>query len=242
MSGPGDDVPACRTVRVSAPDAPVAELADIEAWQAREEYPRLSSGGPGFGVAREREEGGWELPGGIRELAPQAARDDMGAVFRRMARAAGESGDPDGQAECVRAAERMDSGAVSGLTVRGSRYRVVRADSFVRSGPCGPERPRPSDRDLGEPGRGRELAGPAAGSVIDPVIATGMAEGIVKLELPGSACPAGSVPPGVRADSERAVRAHPGGVLLPAAYTTAELEDGRWQPEQRRRKRPGRDW
>lgn len=49
MSGAGDDVPAYRTVRVSAPDAPVAELADIEAWQAREEYPQLSFGGPGFG-------------------------------------------------------------------------------------------------------------------------------------------------------------------------------------------------
>jgi len=37
MSGPGDDIPVYRTVRVSAPDAPVAELADTEAWQAREE-------------------------------------------------------------------------------------------------------------------------------------------------------------------------------------------------------------
>jgi uncharacterized protein DUF5954 len=230
MSGPGDDVPAYRTVRVSAPDAPVAELADIEAWQAREEYPQLSFGGPGFGVAREREEGGWELTGGIRELAPQDARDTMGAVFRRMARAAGESGDQDGQAECMRAAERMDSEVVNELTVRGSRYRVVRADAFIRSGPSGPERPRPSDRDPGESGRGHELADPAAGFVIDPVITTGMAEGIFKLELLESVYPEGSVPPQVRADSERAVRAHPGGVLLPAAYTTAELENGRWKP------------
>jgi Family of unknown function (DUF5954) len=230
MSGAGDNVPAYRTVRVSASDTPVAELADTEAWQAREEYPQLSFGGPGFGVAREREEGGWELLTGTRELAPQDARDNMGAVFRRMARAAGESGDQGGQAECMRAAERMDAEVIDELTVRGSRYRVVRADAFIRSGPSGPERPRPSDPDPGESGRGHELADPAAGFVIDPVIATGMATGMLKLELLESVYPEGSVPPEVRADSERAVRAHPGGVLLPTAYTTAELEDGRWNP------------
>jgi Family of unknown function (DUF5954) len=194
-------------VQVSALDAPVAELADTEAWRAREEYPQLSFGGPGFGVAREREEGGWELLTGIRELAPQDARDSMGAVFRRMARTAGESGDQEGQAECMRAAERMDAEAVNELTVRGSRNRVARADAFVRSGPSGPERPRPSDPDPGESGRGHELADPAAGFVIDPVITNGMAEGMLKLELLEAVFPKGSVPPEVRADSERAVYA-----------------------------------
>jgi hypothetical protein len=31
-------------------------------------------------------------------------------------------------------------------------------------------------------------------------------------------------------DSVRAVREHPGGILLPVAFTTAELEDGHWRP------------
>ena len=61
MTSPGDQVPGYRTIRVTAHHAPVAELADAEAWQACDEYPQLSFGGPGFGVAREREEGGWEL-------------------------------------------------------------------------------------------------------------------------------------------------------------------------------------
>jgi hypothetical protein len=115
----------------------VAAQADAEAWQARGEYPQLSFGGPGFGVAREREEGGWELLRGLRELAPQDARDSMGAHFRRLARAAGESGDPDGQAECMRAAERMDSEAVNEMTVLGDRYRwcaPIRSSAPVRPG------------------------------------------------------------------------------------------------------------
>jgi hypothetical protein len=39
-----------------------------------------------------------------------------------------------------------------------------------------------------------------------------------------------SVPTEVRADSVRAVREYPGGVLLPVAFTTAELEGERWRP------------
>jgi len=99
MTGPGDDIPGYRTIRVTTPHAPETARADREAWQARGEYPRLSFGGPSFGVAREREEGGWELLRGLRELAPQDARDSMGAHFRRLALAAGESGDPDGWVE-----------------------------------------------------------------------------------------------------------------------------------------------
>jgi len=112
----------------------------------------------------------------------------------------------------------------------GQPVPVVRADTFIRSGPAGPEPPRPTDPDPGEPGQAHELADPAAGFVIDPVIATGMADGMLKVELLEAVYPEGSVPPEVRAESARAVRAHPGGVLLPTVYTTAELVDGRWKP------------
>jgi len=40
------------------------------------------------------------------------------------------------------------------------------------------------------------------------------------------------VPTEVRDDGARAVRAHPGGVLLPAAFMAAELAGGQWQPAQ----------
>ena len=208
---------------MAAPQAPVAALADAEAWQAHGDYPQLSFGGPVFGVAREREHGGWELHRGLAELAPQDARDNMGAHFRRLAQGAGQSGDQAGYEECMAAAERMDWEAINDMTVLGTRYRVVRADTFIRSGPAGPEPPRPTDPDPGEPGRAHELADPAAGFMIDPVTATGMAEGIVRLELLEAVYPEGAVPPEVRAGSVRAARTHPGGVLLPPAYTTAEL-------------------
>jgi Family of unknown function (DUF5954) len=107
---------------------------------------------------------------------------------------------------------------------------VLKPRLFIRSGPAGPERPRTTDLDPGEPGRAHEFADPAAGFMIDPVIATGLAEGMLKMDLLEAVYPEASVPPEVRADSARAVREHPGGMLLPTAYTTAELMDGRWKP------------
>jgi len=211
---------------MTAPQAPVATLADEEAWRARNDCLQLSFGGPVFGVAREREQGGWELLRGLAELAPRDARDSMDAHFRRLAQAATDSGDEAQREEWLRAAERMDWEAVNEMTVRGARYRVVRADTFIRRGPAGPEPPRATDSDPGEAGWGHELADPAARFVIDTVTSTGMAEGMLKVELLEAIYPEGSVPAEVRADSVRAVREHPGGVLLPAAYTTAELADG----------------
>jgi hypothetical protein len=71
---------------------------------------------------------------------------------------------------------------------------------------------------------------PAAGFVIDPAAATGMSEGIVKLELLESVRKEGTVPPEVREDSARAAHTHPGGVLLPPAFTAGELAGGHWGP------------
>jgi hypothetical protein len=227
-----DDVPGYRTIRVSVPDGPIAELADAEAWQARGDYPELLFGGPVFGVAHEREQGGWELHPYLSELAPQDARDNMGGHFRKLAQELELSGDQPGHQECMQAAERIGWEVIDEATVLGTRYRVVRADMFIRSGPGGPERPRPSDPDPGESGRARKIPDPATGFVIDPVVTTGMSGAIVKLELLDAVYPKGAVPPEVRDDSLRAARTHPGGVLLPPAFTTAELVSGHWKPAQ----------
>lgn len=232
MNDHRDDVPGYRTIRVGVPEGPVAELADTEAWQARGDYPELRFGGPVFGVAHEREQGGWELHPYLSALAPQDARDSMGSHFSRLAKDLELTGNRPGHEECVRAAERIGWEVIDEATVLGTRYRVVRADMFIRSGPGGPERPRPSDPDLGEPGRAGEAPDPAAGFVIDPVVTTGMSGAIAKLELLDSVYPKGAVPPEVREDGLRATRTHPGGVLLPPAYTTAELVSGSWKPAQ----------
>ncbi|WP_226962811.1 MULTISPECIES: DUF5954 family protein [unclassified Streptomyces] len=229
---PEDSVPAYRTVRVAALDDPLVAMADAEAWTARERYPQLlSAGAPSFGVVREREQGGWELLDSCSGQTPQDARDSMGSQFRRRAQEAGEAGDQDGYDACMRAAERMEWEKLDELTVLGERYRVVRAEAFIRSGPEGPEPPRISDPDLPKPGRGHERPCPTTGFVLDPARPTGMSEGVLKVDLLSLVRPAGAGPRAIREDSVRATRTHPGGVLLPATFMTAEQVKGRWRPD-----------
>src|SRR6266536_505763 len=210
MNDSRDHVPAYRTIRVTAPEAPAAAAADTEAWRARGTYPDLRFAGPVFGVAREREEGGWEVQPHFPGLALQDARDSMGSMFRRLAQEAEQSGDPAGYEECMRAAERMDWEPVDELTVLGTRHRVVRAERFIRSGSAGPEPPRPTDADPAEPGQAHDVPDPTAGFVIDPVTATGMSEGVLKVELLSSVYKDGTVPADARDDSARAAQTHPG--------------------------------
>jgi hypothetical protein len=90
--------------------------------------------------------------------------------------------------------------------------------------------PRPTDPDPGEIGWANKAPDPAAGFVIDPALATGLSEGILKLELLETVRQQGTVPDEVREDSLRASRSHPGAVLLPAAFVAAELARGQWRP------------
>jgi len=217
MSDFRDAVPGYRVIRVGALDS-AAQAADDEAWIAREPYPDLAfAGGPAFGISHELEHGGWQLHRFYSCTYPQEARDTMGSDFRDLAQQ-----HPEGSAEhakCMRAAERLEWEALNEMTVLGTRYKVIRAEQFIRLGPLGPEPPRPSDPDPGEPGMSRQLADPAEGFVIDPATSTGMSEGILKAELLEIARLSGSVPKEVRDDLAHATRTHPGGVLLPAGFT-----------------------
>jgi hypothetical protein len=231
MEQPGDHAPAYQTIRVTAPESPVAALADIEAWKARKTYPSmLFAGGPVFGVAREREAGGWMLQPYFSGLAPQDARDSLGSCFRRLAKEAGDDGDERACAEYQVAGELLDWEALNDLTVCGRRYRVVRAERFIRMGPDGPEPPRVTDADPSEPGESHEGIDPAAGLVLSPFDATGVPDGLLKAELLAALRKHGTVPSDVRDDSRIAALTHPGGVLLPATFMTAEREGGRWRP------------
>jgi Family of unknown function (DUF5954) len=231
MADPRDHVPAYQSVRMTAPEAPVAAMADTEAWQARSAYPQLRfAGGPAFGAAREREEGGWQLHPWFGVLTPQDARDTLGSHFRRRAAEAEKAGDGKAARKWLGAAGRMDREAVDDVTVLGIGFRIVRADKFIRTGPLGPEPPRPADADPGKPGWASDAADPAAGFVIDPAVATGLSEGIVKLELLEAIRAQGTVPGDVREDAARAAHTHPGGVLLPPAFVAAELSRGQWGP------------
>jgi hypothetical protein len=228
MEYSGDDATVYQTIRVTAPESPVAALADVEAWKARKTFPSmLFAGGPVFGVARERPAGGWVLQPYFSGLAPQDARDGLGSYFRRVAK---ETGERRQAAEYQAAGELLDWEPLNDLTVCGCRYRVVRAERFIRMGPDGPEPPRVTDPDPSEPGESHEGLDPAAGLVIDPYDATGVSEGILKAELLAALRKHGTVPGEVRDDARTAAAAYPGGVLLPATFMTAEREGDQWRP------------
>jgi len=224
-----DVVPGYRTIRVGPLGSRTAQAADDQAWLAREPYPDLAfAGGPAFGIAQELEFGGWQLHRFYSCSYPQEARDTMGSVFRRLAQQ-----HPEGSAEhaeCMRAAEQMDRVALDEMTVLGTRYRIIRAEQFIRTGPLGPEPPRPSDPDPDRPGLSYQWPDPAEGFVIDPVNATGMSEGILKAELLDTARQVDSVPEEVSDDLRRAARSHPGGVLLPPGFIIGTLTRGKWGP------------
>ncbi|MFJ3891629.1 DUF5954 family protein [Streptomyces sp. NPDC090083] len=234
MSEQGDQVPGYRMIRMAAlQDAPAAALADVEAWQARTTHPDvLGGGGPVFGVAEELEAGGWRIVSLFSGSYPQGARDSMAMTFRERARSAEDAGDRETQREWLRNAERLDWEALDELTVLGRRFRIVRGDQFIRMGPTGPEPPRPSDPDPAKAGHGHEYRGRTKGFVIDPFTPTGMSEGILRMELLSLVHAPGSAPDGVRRDALHALETHPGGVLLPAEFTAAELSDGHWAPTQ----------
>ncbi|CAM2969311.1 MULTISPECIES: DUF5954 family protein [Streptomyces] len=225
-----DEVPAYRTIRVAPVVEPVAAMADEEAWRARERYPVLMGFRPVFGVARERQEGGWQLLPSFGAPTPQTARDSLASHFRRRAHEAEEAGEAETCAACRAAAERLDWEPLDELTVLGDRYRVVRAENVIRAGRDGPEPPRPSDPDPAEPGAGGRLPDRTEGFVLDTVIPTGPSEGVLKAELLALAHREGD-PPQVRADARRAAVTHPGGVLLPPAFLFAEQEGGAWRSE-----------
>jgi Family of unknown function (DUF5954) len=223
--GAEDETSADRGTQATAPRSPVAALADVETWKARKAYPStLFAGGPVFGVARERAEGGWELQPHFTGLAPQDARDALGAHFRVLAGAGGPAA-----GEYAAAAERLDWEALDELAAADRRYRIVRAERFIRMGPDGPEPPRVTDPDRTDPAQAP--LDPAAGLVIDPGDDDGLAPGVLRVELLTALLKNGSVPRDVREDSRAAARTHPGGVLLPATFMAAEREGGRWRPQ-----------
>ena len=224
-----DSIPGYRTIRVGPPSGRKAALADEQAWRARDSYPHLAfANGPAFGIARELEQGGWQFVSRFQEQFPQQGRDSLGHLFRVMAseRLVG-SGE---YAELMRAAVRMDWQAIDETAVLSTRYRVIRIEHFVRTGPLGPEPPRPADSDPGEPVSPGETPGSIEGFVMDPVTSTTMSRGILTVDLLYAEAQSTAVPEELRADLLRAARTHPGGVLLPPGFTIAWLTRGKWGP------------
>ncbi|HEX4830571.1 MAG TPA: DUF5954 family protein [Trebonia sp.] len=239
MSDASDSVPAYQAIRMGVPDTPAGQLADAEAWLARGPYPEVVAvTEPSFLVAREREQGGWEVLPHFGLTGAREARAALAIRLRMLAQQAARSGDPAAATECARVAAGVVLESAGEARAAGARLRVVRAGLFIRTGPSGPEPPRGSDpgpagpdaagdQDAGDQDPG---ADPTAGFVIDPAIVTGMSAGILKVDLL-SLGPRPGDPPPAREDARRAAQAYPGGVLLPAAFMLArQSRAGGWGP------------
>ncbi|MFC5799624.1 DUF5954 family protein [Streptomyces formicae] len=228
MTVHGEGAPAYLTFRMTPQPGPIAAFAEEEALRARQRYPDLLGMGlPVFFYTRELDLGGWEILGTGGDT-PQSGRDALASYFRQRA---SEADAAPARKKFQAAAEKLDWVVVNELKVLGTRYRVVRAEQFIRMGPDGPEPPRPSDPDPARPGDSHKVPSRTKGFVIDPWTGTGISEGLLKVDLARSVRAQGTLPDAMYADSVRARETHPGAVLLPAEFAVAERdEDGRWGP------------
>ncbi|MFJ6217070.1 DUF5954 family protein [Streptomyces sp. NPDC092296] len=226
MDHNGEQTAAHRVIRVTAQDSPVADLVDLEAWEARSGYPELRARGPLFAVGRRRADGLWEIVL-MEEGNPQAARDALMWRLREISR---EAQDPVVRDAHAAAVTRLEWETLNELSVAGTDYRIIRGDLVARFGPDGPEPPRPTDPDPIPSAQSPRPRPRAEGFVIDAGAGTGMSEAILRAELTRFAYSRDAVPPKVYADSCRVRRTHPNVVILPATYAVAEqYPDGHWE-------------
>lgn len=146
MSHHDMQVPAHLLIRIEQRSDPVSAVTEDDARHRSFAYPTIMWGAPVFGFAEEVD-GRWRI---IRldVDAPQHARDGLASHFRRMFSELPQTDEHAAErAECETAYELLDWEPVNELTVNGRRYRIIRAQPFVRVGPDGPDGPRPSDRD-----------------------------------------------------------------------------------------------
>ncbi|TDB85970.1 DUF5954 family protein, partial [Actinomadura sp. 7K534] len=120
---------------------PVAAVMLADACRALSAYPELVAVGALF-TAAEQVTGGWRvvcpcdpLPQGARELLAGHLLDLAASADRAAAR------------ELHAAAQALQETAADEVTASGRRLRIVRIQQLVRTGPDGPEPPRPTDLD-----------------------------------------------------------------------------------------------
>ncbi|WP_326557465.1 DUF5954 family protein [Micromonospora sp. NBC_01796] len=230
MTYDGKQVPDHLLINIEQRDDPISAVSEDDARRRSVAYPKLMWGAPIFGRAEEVD-GRWRILSLIGD-EPQGTRDGLGSHFRRLLSETPDTAENAAERKEYEAAIRLlDWEVVNDLTVNGRRYRIIRAQPFLRMGPDGPEPPRPSDPDPRPAGRTGSSGSQMEGFVIDPVATTGLSDGILRMELvPAFYKKGGIVPDDVREDSRRALATHPNVVLLPVGFTIGEYVDGRWRP------------
>ncbi|MDG4832896.1 DUF5954 family protein [Solwaraspora sp. WMMD1047] len=224
-----DDVPDHLLIKIEHRDDPVSAVSEQDAAHRSIAYPTIMWSAPTYGFAAEVA-GRWRI-GRLDADSPQHARDGLASHFRRLHSETPETAEHTAErAEYERIYELLDWEAIDETIVNGRRYRIIRAQPFIRMGPDGPEPPRPTDPDPYPPGQRRPYTDRMEGFVIDPAAGTGLTDGLARMEMVSASYRPKSVADDVYADSRRALRSHPNVVLLPVGYTIGRYVEGSWRP------------
>ncbi|MFD7070126.1 DUF5954 family protein [Streptomyces sp. NPDC059913] len=215
-------------INVQRREDPVSMVTEADAFASSRTYSNVVIRGPLFGVAEQRrgERPRWRLITDMESGYPQDVRDELNSYLWFKAR--DETDDPRERRALLDAVRRLETERVNDLTVGDTRYRIVRADEFARIGESGMEPPRATDVD--SDGWDLELDTPSTtkGFVIDHAAAVGLTEGLDRMGLVPLAYTSQRFPADVLADSRRALRTHPGLVLLPVAFRVMERKEHAW--------------
>lgn len=215
-----DRVPDHLLIKIEQPDHPVSEVSEDDARRRSVLYPRLMWGAPVFGAA-EHDGGRWRIVR-LDDDEPQHARDSLASHFRRLYSELPEHASA--RAGYESAYELLDWEPVNELRVDGRRYRIIRAQPFIRMGEDGPEPSRPTDPSTSSSILGRPQMD---GFVLDPTASTGLTDGLVRMELASSYARSDSGEQ-VRAESRQAAMTHPNVVLLPVSFAVSGYVAGVW--------------
>ena len=169
--------------------------------------------GPLF-TAAEHVPGGWQvvcpcdpLPQGARELLADHLDD-------RASLADGPSG-----RELRDAALTLRTKSADIMTVPGGRFRIVRIEQLVRTGPDGPEPPRPTDLDL-PPADHRPVPSRSYDLLPEDRVTSDLTTAELLCQVLDAAAATGNEPSGAFLTP----------LALVPAFTIAERTGGRWRP------------
>ncbi|MEV6163010.1 DUF5954 family protein [Streptomyces sp. NPDC052052] len=215
-------------INVQRRDDPVSLVTEADAFAASLTYGKIVVRGPLFGIAEQRrgERPRWRLLTDMDTGYPQDARDELNSYL--WFKAKDETDDPRQRRILLDAVARLETEPLNELTVGDTRYRVVRADEFARTGEGRLEPPRPTDVDSEGWDPGVRTPSTTKGFVIDHAAAVGLTEGLDRMDLLPLVYTSERFPADVLADSQRALRTHPGLVLLPVAFRVMERKEQSW--------------